>query len=215
MLSDRGFHVLRYNSRGVGRSTGRSTFGGIDEGKDLESVVQWGIQEVGEVETVVIIVSTQSSSAKDDAHKRVIDSEVSQGYSHGALIATLHPIALEQQHPHIKLAYVLLSYPLGPRSFLTLFKGSFYDQKLTDLISSGKSKILLAFGGRDEFTALDRYQLWVSDLEAKDSAAQSADEASNRQKTLRVLQVPEASHFWTGETNVLLRSELSQWLMSL
>ncbi|KAJ3526139.1 hypothetical protein NMY22_g10285 [Coprinellus aureogranulatus] len=184
VLHDNGYHVLRYNSRGVGRSTGRATFTGIEEGKDLEAVVRRAVRELENVTTVVII-----------------------GYSHGSLITTLHP-GLDQELPHIQLAYVLLSYPLGPRSFLTLFKGSYYDQKLDEIISSSKSKILIAYGGRDEFTSFERYKDWVKRLESKSSETQ-------REKMLSVLEVPKATHFWFGEANDKLRAELARWLGTL
>ncbi|TEB29258.1 alpha/beta-hydrolase [Coprinellus micaceus] len=183
VLHGNGYHVLRYNSRGVGRSTGRATFTGLEEGKDLEGVVLWGIQELGGVSSVVII-----------------------GYSHGSLITTLHP-GLDQEPQHVKLAYVLLSYPLGPRSFLTLFKGSYYDEKLDELITASKSKILIAFGGRDEFTSFHRYKDWVKRLKSKAPVQE--------EEMLSVLGVPEATHFWFNESNDKLQVELARWLGSL
>jgi hypothetical protein len=59
----RGYHVLRYNSRGVGSSTGWASFTGLKEAKDLEGVVKWGVEEVNKengkegVKEVVIAVS--------------------------------------------------------------------------------------------------------------------------------------------------------------
>lgn len=50
------YHVLRYNSRGVGMSTGRPSFSGFDEGKDLEVVTQWALDRVPNVQSIVIIV---------------------------------------------------------------------------------------------------------------------------------------------------------------
>lgn len=128
--------------------------------------------------------------------------ELAQGYSYGSLITTLHP-SLDQDLQHIKLGYVLLSYPLGPRSFLTLFKGSHYDQKLEDLLTSPKSKVLVAYGGRDEFTSSDRYKEWVKRLQGK------------ARGELSILEVPEATHFWFGEANDKLQAELARWIRTL
>ncbi|KAJ2936582.1 hypothetical protein H1R20_g511, partial [Candolleomyces eurysporus] len=187
VLHEHEYHVLRYNSRGVGTSSGRSSFTGIEEGKDLEAIVQWAVKEVGGDDGVDIVTII--------------------GYSHGALVATLHP----NLDLPTKTAFVLLSYPLGPRSFLTLFKGSHYDQKLDELITDTKSKVFVAFGGRDEFTSFDRYKTWVEQLKSKaDTAA-----TQGNSEALRVLSVPEASHFWLDESNDRLCAELSSWLASL
>lgn len=188
VLQEQGYHILRYNSRAVGRSTGWASFTGFDEGRDLEAIVQWVVREVKDVviSTVVII-----------------------GYSHGALITTLHP-TLDQDRLPFKLAYVLLSYPLGTRGILTRFKGSYYQQKLDDLVSSGKSKVLVAFGGHDEFTAFGKYNAWAAQLQSK-----AFEEPDTGEKVLRVLAVPDASHFWLDETHDILCAELSSWLSSL
>lgn len=53
------YHVLRYNSRGVGGSSGWRIrdLTGSSEGNDLQALVQWGIERVSSVTSVVIIVS--------------------------------------------------------------------------------------------------------------------------------------------------------------
>ena len=57
VLRAQGYHVLRYNSRGVGESTGRASFTGLSEGEDLEAIVQWAVSELGEeVSSVVVCV---------------------------------------------------------------------------------------------------------------------------------------------------------------
>lgn len=52
------YHVLRFNSRGVGRSTGWSSLTGASEGRDLHALVQWGLENVANVRSVVIVVSS-------------------------------------------------------------------------------------------------------------------------------------------------------------
>ena len=102
---------------------------------------------------------------------------------------------------------MLLSYPLGPRSFLTLFKGSYYDEKLDELITASKSKMLIAYGGRDEFTSFDRYKDWAKRLQNKAPV--------EGEEMLSILEVPEATHFWFNESNDKLQAELARWLRSL
>jgi alpha/beta superfamily hydrolase len=60
-LLKQNYHVLRFNSRGVGRSTGWSSFSGASEAKDLQALVQWGLENVADVHSVVIVVSFSDS----------------------------------------------------------------------------------------------------------------------------------------------------------
>ena len=47
---------MRYNSRGVGKSSGWPSFTGFSEAKDLEAVVAWLMQKITNVNTVSIVV---------------------------------------------------------------------------------------------------------------------------------------------------------------
>ena len=55
-LTSKHYHVLRYNSRGVGASTGYASFTGFNEVEDLEAVVQWALNEVPDIRSLVILV---------------------------------------------------------------------------------------------------------------------------------------------------------------
>ena len=55
-LTSKGYHVLRYNSRGVGASTCRASFTGFSEVEDLEAVVKWAIDKVTDIQSIVILV---------------------------------------------------------------------------------------------------------------------------------------------------------------
>ena len=48
-LQSRGYHVIVYNSRGVGLSSGSRSLTGMPEVKDLQDVVQWGLANVSNV----------------------------------------------------------------------------------------------------------------------------------------------------------------------
>jgi len=56
LLHECGYHVLLFNSRGVGRSSGWPSLTGLTEGKDLEELVQWGLCVVPNVKSVVLVV---------------------------------------------------------------------------------------------------------------------------------------------------------------
>lgn len=59
-------------------------------------------------------------------------SEFDQGYSYGALVASTLPVPLTAG---LRTTYVLLSYPLGPRHWLTAFRGKTFDNMLRELVS--------------------------------------------------------------------------------
>jgi hypothetical protein len=51
------YHVLRYNSRGVGRSTGWPSLTGFNEGTDLVALVQWALgTAVKDVKSLILVV---------------------------------------------------------------------------------------------------------------------------------------------------------------
>ena len=55
-LISKGYHVLRYNSRGVGLSSGWASFTGFSEAQDLKDIVQWALRYLGSVDKLVIFV---------------------------------------------------------------------------------------------------------------------------------------------------------------
>ena len=59
LLHECGYHVLLFNSRGVGKSSGWASFTGLAEGKDLEELVQWGLGAVTNVMSVVLMVRAE------------------------------------------------------------------------------------------------------------------------------------------------------------
>lgn len=58
-LHERGYHVLRYNSRGVGNSTGWPSFTGSREVQDLQELVQWAIGQITPRATSIVIIVRQ------------------------------------------------------------------------------------------------------------------------------------------------------------
>ncbi|TFK40019.1 Alpha/Beta hydrolase protein [Crucibulum laeve] len=173
-LHARSYYVLRFNSRSVGKSTGRASFTGFNEAKDLEAIIQMAMQEIDDVRSVVIV-----------------------GYSHGSLIASLHPIL----PPPVKTSHVLLSYPLSPRGWLILFRTSYYAKKLEELVCNASSNVLVLFGDHDEFTSVSKYKAWAHELQGYSGA----------DKSLTVVEVPGGSHFWR-RAGQELGGELEQWL---
>jgi uncharacterized protein len=195
-LKLKGYHVLRYNSRGVGDSTGRASFTGFDEAKDLGAVIQWVSTEIPCLSEVLLVVRFAYASLLSYCLTMI------QGYSHGSLIASLQPPRVGE----VKISHLLIAYPLGPRSFLTLFRGSHYNSKLAELVQNPDSRILIVYGDQDEFTSIERYDAWAAELEALPG--------TNTSGHLQVSKVAGASHFWRGEAAEHLISTVSSWIAS-
>jgi len=171
-LHARGYHVLRYNSRGVGRSTGWASFTGLSEASDLAALIEWGIDEVKDVRSVVVL-----------------------GYSYGSLIASLQPIL-----PNIPTSHILISYPLGVRGWLTLFKSSRYEEALKELLRDPASNVLVVAGDCDQFTSSGAYRTWKNTLEMAPVAK------------LKCVEVKDGSHFWRDDDGDELVQLVTGWL---
>ncbi|THV03172.1 alpha/beta-hydrolase [Dendrothele bispora CBS 962.96] len=173
-LHSKNYHVLRYNSRGVGGSSGWPSLTGLTEGKDLEEIIQWaaaGNLNVSDITAVAIV-----------------------GYSHGSLIASLCP----PKFASLKISHILISYPLGPRSWLTMFHSSTYASRLKSLVNQPESHVLVIHGDRDEFTSQATYEKWVPEVQSP--------------QTL-ILQVQGGSHFWRREDGDRLIEKIQAWLI--
>ncbi|KAJ7494629.1 Alpha/Beta hydrolase protein [Mycena galericulata] len=164
-LHAKGYHVLRYNSRGVGRSTGWA------EASDLDALIEWAIATVGDVRSVVVL-----------------------GYSYGSLIASLQPVL-----GSVETSHILLSYPLGVRGWLTLFK-SRYEETLKELLRNPAANVLVVFGDEDEFTSVASYRTWRGALEGTAAGK------------LQCAEVRGGTHFWRDSDGDELVAIVSQWL---
>ncbi|KAJ6494722.1 Alpha/Beta hydrolase protein [Mycena vitilis] len=171
-LHARGYHVVRYNSRGVGKSTGWASFTGLSEAGDLAALVEWAMETVGDVRAVVVV-----------------------GYSYGALIASLQPVLAG-----IPTAHILVSYPLGVRGWLTLFR-SRYEEALKELLANPASNVLVLFGDWDQFTSAAAYRTWRARLETGPVGK------------LKCVEVKEGTHFWRDSDGDTLAETVSEWII--
>ena len=126
-----------------------------------------------------------------------------QGYSYGSLITSLFPLFAEDSH--ITVSHILLSYPLGPRSWLTAFRGKHYTTTLNTLLYDSRSNVLVVYGDRDEFTSVENYDTWVETLRGQTSA-----EGTGK---LQIARVAGANHFWNDQIaqDTLLRT-IRDWV---
>jgi len=98
--------------------------------------------------------------------------------------------------PSVKTSHLLLSYPLGHRSWLTLFNSSTYTKALDDVLQHPESNVLVIFGDKDEFTSQSSYRKWTSELKGN----------------VEIAEVVDGSHFWHGRSAQELVKLVRKWL---
>ncbi|KAI0833608.1 alpha/beta-hydrolase [Trametes gibbosa] len=181
-LLERGYDVLRYNSRGVGKSKGWASLTGAQEVEDLKELVQWARLTSPSLTKLVLL-----------------------GYSHGSLITSMHPVLSDLETSHL-----LISYPLGPRHWLTAFHTHRYTTALQTLVKDPRSNVLIVYGDEDNFTAVDSYDAWANSLQDLNLSGKTGD--SDDHGKLEVVKVAGASHFWREHEAVLrLIDVLREW----
>lgn len=104
--------------------------------------------------------------------------------------------------PGIKVAHVLLSYPLSPLAWLTAFHHNTHAAALQRLVSDGTAKVLILYGDNDEFTAVGKYDAWSQGLVGKGGMVE-------------VQKIDGANHFWHGRSMRRLIETVANWLDSL
>ncbi len=105
------FHMLRYNSRGVGRSTGWASLTGSSEGEDLCALVKRALERIGNVQNLVLVVYMLFSDIK------------SSKFYPGILIwlPHYHPLPVSPFDTHVLLACLLSSWAKGMAYSLPFF----------------------------------------------------------------------------------------------
>ena len=152
-----------------------------------------------------------------------------QGYSNGALTASMHPVLPAP----LRTTHILISYPLGPRGLLTAFRTQTYQRALEDLVRQPGARVLLCQGDADDFTAPETYNAWAEALgqlaAGSDDAGEGETGEEHQQGTggdsegdgwsgetgsngLEVVRIPDASHFWGGQAMRALIEAVTQFL---
>ncbi|KAG1735808.1 Alpha/Beta hydrolase protein [Suillus lakei] len=176
LLQQKSYYVIRYNSRGAGKSSGWPSLTGKAEGEDLKALVQEFLAEKPEIDSLTVI-----------------------GYSHGSLIASLHPVL----NPKVKTSHILLSYPISPRGLLTMFHTGMYTSALRDILCNPDARLLLIYGDKDEFTSESKYDQWVDTLRRTDGLKAKFD----------VVRVIDTNHFWQSQgARIELQQTIDSWM---
>ncbi|KAF9514623.1 hypothetical protein BS47DRAFT_1342959, partial [Hydnum rufescens UP504] len=191
----RDFHILSYNSRGVGHSGGSSSLTGLAEAEDLRTLVDHALQQIPSVVEIVLL-----------------------GYSFGCLPVSLHPPRLNfsMDRPYISpdlvIRHVLLSYPVGVLWALTFFHSDRYTKAVLDLLSSPYADVLVLYGDTDQFTKISKYDAWVSKLRQA-AGGDTPGEASSPPRGRLTTQVfHDTDHFWDGGQKREMWGFLAIWL---
>lgn len=87
------------------------------------------------------------------------------------------------------MSHILLSYPLGPRTLLTAFRGGHYASTLESLLRDPRSNVLVVYGDRDEFTGVENYDAWANSLRA-------ISDRHGGKECLEIAKVDGGNHFW-------------------
>ncbi len=78
-----------------------------------------------------------------------------------------------------------------------MFNSSSYNATLHQLVQHPDSNVLVIFGDQDEFTSIEKYRTWASELGGSN---------------LEIREIPQASHFWRGRSGPELEAIVSKWL---
>jgi len=212
------YHVVLFNTRGVGNSSGRSSLTGMSESQDLQAVLGYAVEEIANLDTVILV-----------------------GYSYGALITSLIPSPIRLYPEKIKhAAHILVSYPLGPMvSLLTFFKAGNYTSALDKLLADPELNVFFIYGNKDQFFGSSRYDALVKRCQdirrragtslAGSLGPSAVGEGHHTQGNIDPLEPPKtpsigkfnaemidhADHFWHGRSGRKLRQAVSDWVGQL
>ncbi|KAJ3176667.1 hypothetical protein HK101_010387 [Irineochytrium annulatum] len=137
-FAQEGLMTIRFNFRGVGRSTGWGTFRGIGELDDVVSVYKWAkLQQGGAPRNFIIC-----------------------GYSFGSVVAA----AAACEMPEC-IGIISISYPYSVLWSLTLFNGQQFTDALE--LGLRTTPRCFVFGDSDNFTAVKDFQAFYDKLPQK------------------------------------------------
>jgi uncharacterized protein len=207
---------------------------GLQEADDLRELVKCVLKRLDDVREVALIVSIylvpfSRLGAADTLTLLQLSPLPKQGYSNGALTASMHPVLPAP----LRTTHILISYPLGPRVLLTAFRTQTYQRALEDLVRQPASRVLLCQGDADDFTAAETYDAWAEALGQLATGSDDTSEGENGEEhqqgtggdsegegwssergsnVLEVVRIPDASHFWGGQAMRALIEAVTQFL---
>ncbi len=114
---------------------------------------------------------------------------------------------LLSEHPSIPVFHILLSYPLGPRSWLTAFRGGHYTDALKTLLHDPRSNVLVLYSDHDDFTSIESYDAWVKTLKHETEETEGYPRGK-----LEIVEVEGTNHFWANvEARDRMLRTIQEW----
>ncbi|KAG0149270.1 hypothetical protein CROQUDRAFT_653843 [Cronartium quercuum f. sp. fusiforme G11] len=198
-LVDRNWMVVLFDARGVGNSTGRTSWTTVPETEDFQAILDQLLKPI-------ILRSTLQSAGSASSTKTL--TLLRAGYSHGALVASAStPIILPDSAPKLQTPLLLISYPVSYIWFLTSFHASRFQAAFQTQLTSTAYKVLFVYGDKDQFTHQKAYRRWISRLKQ----VLSPDlQHANR---LSIVELSDTDHFWDGKYSMLCQL-IGTWLES-
>ncbi|KAG0189174.1 hypothetical protein DFQ28_003753 [Apophysomyces sp. BC1034] len=133
-FANRGYVTVRLNFRGCGRSEGKTSWTGMSEREDYQTVVDYLTEQYPKLSRLILC-----------------------GYSYGSMIAsTIRPAS-------VSCSYLLISYPLSVMWLLATMKYSYFRAEAKKLLQDQEDCLLL-FGSKDQFTGVNSYQKWFKTI---------------------------------------------------
>lgn len=180
-LLQRGYRVIRFNSRGVGSSQGKASWTGEAEAADFQAIVQQAAEKFG----------GDQSSPTGNAHSA---SLVIAGYSAGAMYASA--VRLASYPPPFTAAsttYLLISYPLDKLWALSCCRTSTWKRRM---LAIAPERLVLVQGTQDQFTKAASYEAWLKELESERERG-GPRTTTIAASTFHSETVQGADHFWS------------------
>eukprot|EP01104_Vermistella_antarctica_P020861 TRINITY_DN911_c0_g1_i5.p1 TRINITY_DN911_c0_g1~~TRINITY_DN911_c0_g1_i5.p1 ORF type:complete len:287 (-),score=24.45 TRINITY_DN911_c0_g1_i5:107-967(-) len=195
------YTCCRINFRGVGLSSGRGSWRGSSERKDLLATCRFLLNLHDDVAEHDGVAEPRS----DDTPSPFINRIVICGYSYGSIIGSSIVNELDEIS-----GFVAISYPFGV--LYLLFMGHWMKKSYTD-----KPNLWL-MGTKDNFTSISRFSRWFDDISAKsteavikarertsvtDGATASARLSVDAESKSTKVVVDGMDHFWNGREREL------------
>ncbi|CAO3648812.1 unnamed protein product [Cunninghamella blakesleeana] len=187
-FTEKGFLTVSFNFRGSGKSSGRTSWTGIPEQNDYQSVINYFLNR------------NNNKTNDDDYTYPTISHLFICGYSYGSMIAAA------MKETSIPTYYIIISYPLSVLWALSTIKMNYFKSQINQLMKDNQYHTLIIFGDHDQFTSEKSYQNWLNTI----TPAISTDDHHK----LQYKKIEGVDHFWFDHEQLLFNYIIT-WIDTL